>query len=555
MKKYSSILLTSVAAVVLVGCNNDSGPRESTLDAVGSAAELPERFEEPVQLDLIKHVSGDIFFREGETIQDNVHTDWVKDTFNIDLNYIWTTSGPGETFETKLQLEMTNNQPFPSILALRSGLTQDIIDSGRVIEVGEVFEKYASDTWKQAMADDPHAWDPYTREEGRFAIPILDYEMNGDTVLFIRQDWMDNLGLEAPETLEDIENIMDAFVNGDPTGTGEQVYGVAAGFANQLNTWMSTLDWVFGAYGAMPNQWNLAEDGTLVNGDIQPEMKGALETLNRWMDEKYLHPEAGLWDEGKAAELFTAGRAGIIAGPHWMPDWPLAELHENVDGAEYKAYDIPAGPDGLKGRATGVTSQNGSVMISEDASEDEIQAFFVYQNYLFENYANPEAGGEFEYGFAEGYDYVMEDGEVSYDDDDIPGGGIDPVKYTLTYDGARIPSLYINTLAGFARGEEPTTPFEQKMYLNYPEQAWAGAEIVVDGAEDQVASMFTGAPTDTMVSRGDALDTMLSEGFNKMIYGETSVDQFDSLVEQWKTSGGEEVEKEVNEWYDIVSAN
>lgn len=555
MKRYGSILMTSVAVIALAACSNTSNDRESTVEAVASADELPERFEEPVRLDLIKHVSGDIFFRDGETIENNVHTEWVKDTFNIDLNYMWTTSGPGETFETKLQLEMSSNQPLPSILALRSPLTQDLIDSGRVKEVGELFDKYASDTWKEAMAADPHAWDPYTREEGRFAIPILDYEMNGDTVLFIRQDWMDNLGLDAPETLEDIEAIMDEFVSGDPTGTGEKVYGLAAGFTNQLNTWMSTVDWVFGAHGGMPNQYNLAEDGSLVNGDIQPEIKDGLETLKQWMDKGYLHPESGLWDEGKAAELFTAGRAGIIAGPHWMPDWPLAEVLENVEGAEYKAYDIPTGPNGQKGRSTGITSQNGAVMFNENATEDEIQAFFVYQNYLFENFANPDEGSEFEYGFAEGYDYVFEGNDVKYGEDDIPGGRIDPVKYTLTFDGARIPSLYINALADFARGEEPQTPFERKVYLQYPEQAWEGARIVVDSADAQIPSMFTGRPTETMVSRGDALDTLLSEGFNKIIYDEMPIDEFDHLVDQWKSQGGDDVMKEVNEWFDVVNAS
>ncbi|WP_054710311.1 hypothetical protein [Bacillus sp. JCM 19041] len=155
MKRYKSVVFASVVALVMVGCSDSSSQKESTIEPVASANELPDRFEEPVTLDLIKHVSGDIFFRDGETIQDNVHTQWVKDTFNIDLNYIWTTSGPGDTFDTKLQLSMSANEELPSILALRSPLTQDIIDSGRVQEVGELFDKYASDAWKEAMEADP----------------------------------------------------------------------------------------------------------------------------------------------------------------------------------------------------------------------------------------------------------------------------------------------------------------------------------------------------------------------------------------------------------------
>lgn len=555
MKTKITYLCFGMLTLVLAGCSEESNQKESSVEPVASANELPQTFEEPVTLNVIKHVSGDIFFRDGETIKDNVHTDWVKEQFNIDLNYLWTTSGPGETFDTKLQLSMSANEELPSILALRSDITQDLIDSGRVMEVGELFDKYASDTWKEAMAADPHAWDPYIREEGRMAIPILDYEMNGDSVLFIRQDWMDALGLEPPETMDDIEEIMDAFVNEDPTGTGEKTYGLAVGFANALNTWMSEVDWVFGAYGGMPDQWNLADDGTLEHGSVQPEIKEGLETMRRWMEKGYIHPESGLWDEGKAAELFTSGRAGIIAGPHWMPDWPLSELKQNVEGAEYQAYDIPSGPDGQKGRSTGISSHNGAVMINANATEEEIQAFFVYQNYLFDHFANPTEGSEFEYGFAEGYDYVIEDGEVKYSDDDIPGGRIDPVKYTLTFDGARMPSLYIKTLADFARGQEPETPFQKKMYLQYPELAWEGARIVVDGEDAQIPSMFTGAPTDTMLQKGDTLDSMLKENFSKMIYGEKPIDDFEALVDQWKASGGDDMTAEVNEWFKSVQEN
>jgi putative aldouronate transport system substrate-binding protein len=375
--------------------------------------------------------------------------------------------------------------------------------------------------------------------------------MNGDPVLFIREDWMKKLNLEAPETLEDLEKVMDAFVNQDPDGNGQKdTYGLAIGFKNNLNTWMSDAGWIFGAYGTMPNQWNKTEDGKLEHGSTNPAMKEGLATLTDWMNKGYVHKESGLWDEGKASELFTSGQAGIIAGPHWMPSWPLGDVLANVEGAEFKPYPIPSGPDGKAGRH-GTSNHNGAVLINKDADPEAIKAFFVYQNYLFEHFANPQAGGEFEHGFKEGYDYVLKDGVAT---SDVPGGSVSPVKYTLTFDGARIPSLSLETLNKLADGATAETPFEKSQELfgtTYP-GVYEAAKIVVEQKDIIMPSMFTGAPTKTQKSLGQSLDKILSEGFNKIIYGELPVDEFDSIVGKWKSSGGDTWTEEVNEWYQSV---
>ncbi len=194
----------------------------------------------------------------------------------------------------------------------------------------------------------------------------------------------------------------------------------------------------------------------------------------------------------------------------------------------------------------------GSFCLTKILQKSKFKHFFVYQNYLFDHYADPEIGGEFEHGFYEGYDYALVDGEPVFTSDDIPGGFVNPVKYTLTYDGARIPSIYIRTLASFADGTEPETPFEKKNHLEYPEQAWDAAKIVVEQEEHVIPGRFVGAPTATMEARGDTLDTMISETFTKIIYGESAIEEFDSMVERWKSSGGDDVTAEVNEWFESI---
>ena len=44
---------------------------------------------------------------------------------------------------------------------------------------------------------------------------------DGQDFLWVRKDWMDNLGLEEPKTLGDLEELLRAFINDDPDGDGQ----------------------------------------------------------------------------------------------------------------------------------------------------------------------------------------------------------------------------------------------------------------------------------------------------------------------------------------------
>ncbi|MNG19963.1 hypothetical protein D3C84_1041790 [compost metagenome] len=60
-------------------------------------------------------------------------------------------------------------------------------------------------------------------------------------------------------------------------------------------------------------------------------------------------------------------------------------------------------------------------------------------------------------------------------------------------------------------------------------------------------SEFYGTPTQTM---GDKLSTLQKselEAFTKIIMG-ASIDSFDKFVSDWKSLGGDQITKEVNDW-------
>lgn len=63
--------------------------------------------------------------------------------------------------------------------------------------------------------------------------------------------------------------------------------------------------------------------GQLVNSNIQPEMKTALEALQKLYAAKAIDKEFGTKDAGKIAEAVTSGKLGMYYGAMWTPIWPI----------------------------------------------------------------------------------------------------------------------------------------------------------------------------------------------------------------------------------------
>ncbi|SFT14901.1 extracellular solute-binding protein [Paenibacillus sp. BC26] len=545
---FASLILVGTVAGC-TGNNNDNG----SSDSASKDDSLPAsngKFTPEVTMTTARGVGGDVVFKNGDTMENNVHTRWAKDTLGIDIKYLWTVADQNGALDTKLRLSLSANEPFPDVLPLRSDLVaQDLIDSGKFADGGALFDKYASDAWKAAMNEAPSAWYPYMRDGKRIGIPILERAYNADTVLWIREDWLKKLNLKAPTTIDELDAVMDAFVNQDPDGNDKKdTYGMAVGFKDRFNGWGSTVDWVLGAYGALPNQWNEDKDGKLVYGSVQPEAKLGLTKLHDWMAKGYITKEAGIMDEVKPTESFVAGKTGIVAGPYWMVAWPIGAVKDNVPGAEIKAYPIPAGPNGTVMRH-GTPGNNGVVLINKDMKHPEI--FFAYQNYLFDHYANPAKGDPMEFGMHQGYDYDLVDNKPVYGAD-IPGGAIEVEKYSLTFDGAIIPSLNMKTLAALGAGKAPESPFEVKNSHGYAPEMLAAAGVVMQQVDASHPDKFIGAPTPTMKAKGEFLNKLVLETYNKMIYGDIPIDHFEDFVTQWKQSGGDQMTAEANDWYASV---
>lgn len=555
-KKWFPILAASLLlAGSLAGCSGGEPKPEAAQHPAESKTEnvYKEKYDPEVTITTVWGVDPTLQFKNGETIENNVATKWAKEKFGINIKSLWSITDTNGAFATKLRLAMSSGQEMPDIVTLgteNQQLAQDLIDSGMFAEVGTLFDQYASETWKNAMNLDPNVWNQYSRDGKRMGLPVLDFAYNHDYVLWIRQDWLDKLGMSAPKTMDELEQVMDAFKNQNPSGLApDKVTPLSIGFKTSMSTWMGDPSWIFGAYGTLPQQWNVAEDGSLEYGSVHAGMKQGLVKLNEWMNKGYIPKEAALWDENKTAEPAVAGTAGIIPGPYWMSGWPLIDTVKNAPEAVWKPVQIPAGPDGIAMRH-GTQYTNGVTLIHKDMEHPE--AFFTYQNYLFDNFAVSKEGGEFANGLFEGYDFELDANGEMVPNDQIQGGYVNVVRYLLVRDGARIPDEQMKALLKLAKGGKPESRLEKDVAVNYGKDTPAAAEVLLSQEEISKKNMFTGPVTATMKSKWDYLLKIENQTLNEIIYGKQPVESFDTFVETWKAGGGEQITKEVNEWYQSV---
>jgi len=563
--RYKGWLLTLIIALlatIVSACSGNNGNKEAasqspsaTASPTQSSSSEPEsaykeKYDPPVTISTVWGVDPALKFKNGETIENNVATKWALETLGIKIDSLWSVTDTNSAFATKMRLSLSSGQDMPDVVTIGPSepqLAQDLIDTGLFREVGSLFDEYANDTWKKAIELDPGVWNSFIRDGKKMGIPALDYAYNHDYLLWIRQDWLDKLNLEGPKTLADLEKIMDAFKNQNPDGLApNKVVPLSIGFKTTMNTWMGDPSWIFGAYGTIPGQWNVGADGNLEWGSVNENAKQALETIKQWRDKGYIPAEAALWDENKTSEPAVAGTAGIIPGPYWMSGWPLLDTAKNVPSAVWKPYAIPTGPDGKAGRH-GTHFTSGVTLINKNMKNPE--ALFTYQNYLFDNLADPAKGSQWDAGVFKGYDYDLDASGNPVYLDNIPGGEVNINRYWLVKDGARIPDAQMKSLLALADGKEPETRLEKEVKNNYGPETPAAAKVLLAQPDVSFKNMFTGPATPTMQSKLDYLNKIELQAFNEIIYGKKDLAYFDKFVENWKSSGGDKMTQEVNQWY------
>ena len=483
---------------------------------------------------------------EGDTYEDNAYTRYLKEMLNIQNVDAFEETSINYYDIVDMAIAEKN---IPDVMLVQGLDTlQTLVENDMIEDLSEAYDQCASDRIKEIYASyDESVLGNVTFDGKLMALPETNIS-DGPQLLWLRKDWLDKLGLKAPETLEDAEHIIEQFVTQDPgrNGSGNTI-GLAC--ENEIcgeagHNYEYHLDILFAAYNSYPQQWMKDEEGTLYYGGVQPETKAALAKAREWYEKGILDKQFLMRTNDNIAELIIEGKCGAFFGPWWAPNNPLMDAVKKNPEAEWQPYLLSNTEDGK----TRYAQQNASlqfVVVRKGYEHPELVMKMI--SVLFDHVRYSDTENE------ELMHYYQWNVDVT----------ARPVYINVDYSDA-LNRCYDNLMAAF-RGEREVDSLEllEQSYYEYcsqyqsdPENAgeaqWAAytsritaCEILTE-AETEMIQTYYFAGTDTMRSMWWKLKELQKKTYLEIITGEQPLDYFDTFVEQWYTAGGEQILEEVN---------
>ncbi|MDD3368211.1 MAG: hypothetical protein PHP50_04870 [Lachnospiraceae bacterium] len=245
---------------------------------------------------------------EGDTYENNAYTRYLMDKLNVQNEDVIEVA-EDDNYELYIR-HMIMERNIPDVmLVFDLDTLEQLVENDMVEDLTAAYKNCTSDTIKE-IYDSYGAGllDSVTFDGKLMALPSTEV-YSGCNLFWVRQDWLEELHLEEPKTVTDVEQIILAFKNaGHPMGLACDVNLVGQESANY------SLDPVFGAYHAYPQKWIKDDNGEMVYGSITGETKQALGKLNTWYRKGIIDEDYMMRTPTEIGELVKNGDCGAFFG-------------------------------------------------------------------------------------------------------------------------------------------------------------------------------------------------------------------------------------------------
>lgn len=555
LKKIISCVLI-INLLILCGCG-DSGATPSTREN----AETKEEYEAalytarttpygkyPEQLTYtLGKLSGanNSNLPDGETYENNAYTRLLNERLNVQNQDVF--EAMDEQYTDSVTMVIAQND-LPDVMVVEDlDELQYLVDNDMIADLTDSYNNCMSDTIKNIYGSyGRDILDVVTFGGKIMAIPETNIS-DGPNLIWLRKDWMDALGLSAPRTLSDVEEIIRQFKEKDPghNGAGNTVGLVCdtslcggCGYSSEY-----TLDIIFAAYGAFPKQWIYDEDGNVVYGSVQPEAKEALAHIHELYKEGILDQDFLMRTSSNLIELIVDGQCGSFFGPWWAPNNPLMQAVEQNKDAEWQPYLIATEKSGL----TSYHTQNPSgkyIVVRKGYEYPEIACKIVSVLFDYLRYNDRDNQEIVDY-YKENVDPTARPFAINVDYNNALQICYGELKHVFAGDKSAddlnvLEYSYYEACESYLKDAENASAEDWAAYTS----RITACKILNDGRTNKVESLYFGE-TETMVTDWWSLENLESDTYLKIVTGESSLDEFDRFVENWYQNGGETITKEV----------
>lgn len=232
---------------------------------------------------------------------------------------------------------MIASNEFPDIIMYDwlnqfPGGPQKAIDDGLILDLTSLLDQYAPNM-KQYLDEHPEVDKQVKTDEGSYYVVPMIRDDPGLLVYAgpcLRKDWLEELNLETPKTIEDWHEVLMAFKE-------EKNADAPLTYANMTNRGVPRWGAFLGAYGV--NYGFYVDQGIVKYGPQEDGYKEFLNTFSQWYSEGLLDKEIATVDENIQGSKMTSGKSGatVVKTAQWV-SWISSRQ------AEEPEYDLLAVP-------------------------------------------------------------------------------------------------------------------------------------------------------------------------------------------------------------------
>ena len=214
----------------------------------------------------------------------------------LNINFINNTSLSGDDFRTQLNLRIAADDAPDAFGVMNRNDLIAMRNTGVILELTPYLDQVPNYVELAGPSIEkgyigPELW-AFTNQ----------MNMHPSQTTYVRQDWLDNLGMSLPTNLEEFKDMLIAFREEDPNQTGVQdTFGIG-GFEGVVG-----FSEIFNAFGVPLPGFFFVRDGEAINSLDDPATVEALAFISELYDAGVIYPQS-------FSQTYTQAHHGAIAG-------------------------------------------------------------------------------------------------------------------------------------------------------------------------------------------------------------------------------------------------
>jgi len=420
------------------------------------------------------------------------------------------------------------------------GGPEKAIKDGLILPLNDAFEKYSPNLKKMLTADKELEKQIKTDNGNFYNYPMI--RVSSTARVFrgpiIRKDWLDDLGMALPVTIDDWYKTLKAFK--EKKGADSPfvtTYNQNSGSTSVVNnSGMAIYDAFIGAYKTSDGFY-VDDSGKVKYGPIEKQYKEFLTTFRKWHAEGLIDKEFALADSKAVDSKMLGDKAGATVGllsgaiGKYMDNMKTKNPKFNLVGTTYPV--LKEGETAFAGQSDDLYNPKASSAITKSCKNVEVAARWL-------DYAYSEEGN-LVYNFGvEGKSYTMVNGYPKVSDYIMKNP--DGKPYTV------MQPQFMKLNGAFAvdpRASEQTLAYPQ---MTEASDRWSKTEA----KKHNLPSCITPTPEESKELAGlsSTISSYVAQMYVKFVMGAEPLDNFDKYVDEMKKMGIEKAIKIRQDSYD-----